>query len=656
MRFYLLLFTLFFGMEVVAQEILTGLQVNPVVREKAREQSRLKDLPFGLDTIPVSLPFFDDFSADQVFPSSERWIDRYAFVNTDIPVYPINLGAVTLDAINDSGFLYRNAVFGPQTFIADFLTSRYIRLDSIFTPVPRKLTLADSVYLSFYYQPQGRGLALETTDSLVLQFLVKPAFDSITPTDTIPIPDQWEKIWITKGMPLDTFFMTNNRYFVQAMIPITDTAKFFKKTFRFRFFNYVSLASSLEPSWASNCDQWNMDNVYLNLGRNRYDTVYPEVRFIERAPSLLSNYEAMPYTQYCNDPTNEVTDTLDILISNRATQQRSCSYNYYVTSPGGSFTKNYPGGDYSIKPFYTDGYVTYGPFAHPPVSFIFPISQADSASFYMKHVISDKTPGSTFGDTITAYQRFRNYYAYDDGTPEAGYGLTPAWSKLAYRFRLNKSPDTLRAVQFYFNRTLEDNNQQWFYLCVWNDNAGKPGDTIHSELVLPWFSDSLNQFVTYHLSEPIRLTGTFYVGWIQTTSDNLNVGFDRYNNHQNEIYYNATGQWYTSSFSGSLMIRPIIGKPIPIGIEEVHSGNLEMQLFPNPNSAGTLHIRIPALENQREKEFYNLTIFNFLGSKIFTSPYREAIDISALPNGIYLLELRDKNGLRKGIGKFIRSH
>jgi len=655
MRFYILILSLVFGLNVVAQETLTGLRYNPVVVEKAREQHRLKYSTGGLDTIPMALPFFDDFSSAIVFPSSNRWIDRYAFVNTDIPVYPINLGAVTLDAINDSGIIYRNAVYGPQTFIADNLTSRYIRLDSIFTPVPRKMTAADSVYLSFYYQPQGRGLPPETTDSLVLQFLIKPAHDSITQTDTIPVPDLWEKVWITKGMPLDTFYLTNNRYFVQVMIPITDTAKFFKKTFRFRFYNYVSLASAMEPSWASNCDQWNIDNVYLNLDRHLFDTVYPEIRFIERAPSLLANYEAMPYTQYCNDPTNEVADTINILISNRTTQQRNCSYNYYVTSPGGSFSKTYPGGDYSIKPFYTDGYVTYEPFAHPPVLFIFPISQADSASFFMKHVISDKTPGSTFGDTLTAYQRFRNYYAYDDGTPEAGYGLTPAWSKLAYHFRLDKSPDTLRAVQFYFNRTLEDNNQQWFYLCVWNDNAGKPGDTIYSELVLPQFTDSLNQLVTYHLYKPVRLTGTFYVGWIQTTNDNLNVGFDRYNNHQNDIFYNATGQWYTSSFSGSLMIRPIIGKPIPIGIADTRSNPLDMQLYPNPNLSGTLHIRVPALDQQTDRETYRLTVYNFLGTRVYDVPYRNTIDVSALPNGIYLLELKDKNGLRKGLGKFIHS-
>ncbi len=656
--FGVILVLVLFAPAAFCQEYLTGQQENPVVKAAASHSAQVKATYAGLDTIPISVPFFDDFSGNSVFPSPDRWIDRDGFVNNDYPVFPVNLGALTMDAINDSGLMYRNAVPGPTNFIADHLTSRYIRLDSVFSPVPRKLTLADSVYLSFYYQPQGRAYrGPAASDSLILQYLTRPAYDTlIGDTAVLHIPDKWQLIWYDNGMQLDTFYNHHNTYFRQVMLAVTDTAKYFKKKFRFRFLNYVSLASSAEPSWQSNCDQWNIDNVYLNIGRSASDTIYPELRFIERPPSLLSRYESMPYPQYSDDPTNEIRDSIDVMISNRDINSHLSAYNYTVTNPSGTFSKTYSGGTYNIQPFYTHGYVTFPPFAHPAVPFLFPISQADSAVFKMTHIVRDNAPGSSFGDTIVGYQRFYNYFAYDDGTPEAGYGLSPAGSKLAVKFKLNKSPDTLRAIQFYFNHTLGYNNQQWFYLCVWNDNSGTPGDTIWSELVMPRFTDSLNKFVTYHIPEGLRITGTFYVGWIQTTNDNLNVGFDRYNNSQLQIYYNSLGQWVNSSFTGSLMIRPVVGKPIPLGIQEQAGEVINMKVFPNPCHGSTLTLQVPATgQSQKFMESSMMFVTNIYGQTLLRTGFNSNLDVSVLSNGLYFLEIRGSDGGRKATTRFIIS-
>ena len=43
---------------------------------------------------------------------------------------------------------------------------------------------------------------------------------------------------------------------------------------------------------------------------------------------------------------------------------------------------------------------------------------------------------------------------------------------------------------------------QFFYLTVWNDNSGFPGDTIYSRLVLTQYSDTLNKFTQYLLEKP----------------------------------------------------------------------------------------------------------------------------------------------------------
>jgi len=637
--FYLLIF--FFSLATsFAQEVLVGLEFNPVVQAKAEEINKLRNPSNGLDTIPISVPFFDDFRESTVFPSDERWIDNYAFVNTDIPVYPINRGTVTLDAISDSGQMYSNAIPGPATFLADHLTSRYIRLDSIFIPSPRALSPADSVYLSFWYQPQGRGKPPHVNDSLLLHFLVKPAWDSISPIDTTHFDDLWEEIWKTEGMSLDTFYLRNNQYFVQVMIPITDT-QFFKKTFRFQFYNYVSLASSAEPSWQSNCSQWNLDNIYLDINRSASDTLKPEITFIERPPSMLKNYSSMPFPQYTDNPTNEMADTLDILMSNRDLQNHNSSYGFSMKEVNGAWQYEYNGGEYVMKPFYSYGYITYVPFAHPPVLQLFPVSAADSALFLITHQVQ-AVDGSLLGDTMQAYQRFYNYFAYDDGTPDAGYGLTPAGSMLAYRFKLNKTPDTLRAIQFFFNRTLSGNNVNFFYLTVWNDANGKPDQVLYQELVLPKFADSLNKFVTYHLDPPLRISSTFYVGWEQTTDDNLNVGYDRYNNSREQVLFNTWGFWLNSAFNGSPMIRPIVGKPIPLGITEKKETIVKMNVFPNPVSGEAVMISLPATLDKTGT--YTLRLYNVYGQEILKQPFSGTVNISNCTSGIYILTLSAPSG------------
>lgn len=637
--FYILIF--FFSIVTsFAQEVLVGLEFNPVVQAKAEEINKVRNPSNGLDTIPISVPFFDDFRESTVFPSDERWIDNYAFVNTDIPVYPINRGAVTMDAISDSGQMYSNAIPGPATFLADHLTSRYIRLDSIFTPAPRALSPADSVYLSFWYQPQGRGKPPHVNDSLLLHFLVKPAWDSISPTDTTHLDDVWEEIWKTEGMSLDTFYLRNNLYFVQVMIPITDT-QFFKKTFRFQFYNYVSLASSAEPSWQSNCSQWNLDNIYLDINRSASDTLKPEITFIERPPSMLKNYSSMPFPQYTDNPTNEMADTLDMLMSNRDLQNHNSSYGFSMKDVNGTWQYDYNGGEYVMKPFYSYGYVTYVPFAHPPVLQLFPVSAADSALFLITHQVQ-AVDGSLLGDTMQAYQRFYNYFAYDDGTPDAGYGLTPAGSMLAYRFKLNKTPDTLRAVQFFFNRTLSGNNVNFFYLTIWNDANGKPDQVLYEELVLPRFADSLNKFVTYHLDPPLRISNTFYVGWEQTTDDNLNVGYDRYNNSREQVLFNTSGFWLNSAFNGSPMIRPVVGKPIPLGIQEKTETIVKMNVYPNPASGEAVTISLPATFDKTGT--CTLRLYNVFGQEILKQPFSGTVNISHYSSGIYILTLSAPSG------------
>ena len=63
--FFFIIFLLLTGITGFSQEILTGLQYNPMVMARAMEHNPKDYLKAGLDTIPVTLPFFDDFPAEK---------------------------------------------------------------------------------------------------------------------------------------------------------------------------------------------------------------------------------------------------------------------------------------------------------------------------------------------------------------------------------------------------------------------------------------------------------------------------------------------------------------------------------------------------------------------------------------------------------------
>jgi hypothetical protein len=127
-----------------------------------------------------------------------------------------------------------------------------------------------------------------------------------------------------------------------------------------------------------------------------------------------------------------------------------------------------------------------------------------------------------------------------------------------------------------------------------------------------------------------------------------------YNNSQNEIFWNCIGTWNTSSFAGALMIRPVIGKPIPLGIGDLTNRDIKMAVYPNPCRTGTLHINLPESNiNTGDLENSTLVITDLMGQVRLKSSYRAAIEVSSLPNGLYLIETRNRSGIRIGVSKFI---
>ena len=683
----LLLVTGLFG-----QEILTGLQFNEALRKKALAEDHEERAPDNRNEL--HLPFFDDFKNVNGYPDAALWKDKAVFVNKDFPYFAPNIGAATFDAIDSTGAVYGNATWIP--FEADKLTSNPIRMDSVFDPITKALSPADSVYMSFYYQPQGFGDEPESWDTLMLEFsyltgdtvfshidsvlisanyyldneqdTIKPFdtlyappgcntdiyvinFQTLTwgdwlmmPCDTVFAPEvAWKTQWKSEGMKLLEFQEQTGKDWVQIMIPLTDTL-FFYKDFMLRFRNYASIANDIVPSWRSNTDQWNVDYVYLNYNRFIADSTYRVLTFSNRAPSFLKTYQVMPYKQYRADaPLNTMKSELEMYISNLDKVEHNTKYMYKVQQVNGDFGYIYNGGSCNLPPFYDFGFQNCNTpcgsaHACPPVmsAFNFDYSR-DTTSYIIKHYISDSSESNVIVDSAIYRQGFYNYYAYDDGTPEFGYGLEPAGALMAYKFNLSM-PDTLFGIQMYFNQTKDFSNNQFFNINVWQDNNGKPGELVAQ---IPnqqaMWENGLYEFYPYMLDTSVILSGTFYVGWQQFDGGSLNIGFDANNDNRDKIHYKFEQTWYTSNFGGSLLIRPMFSPEMVVGLDEIISQEDENAwLYPNP--AHTYFMI--GNESIKADKGATLIIYNMFGAvvKQLTGLHHK-VDISHLATGMYIIRI-----------------
>jgi len=692
------------------QEIITGLQRNEAV--KAKHDLMLKEGGLNLsmrnNSISLTLPFFDDFETSSVYPNQNIWQGESVYVNENFPYFPPNINAATFDALDSTGNIYGNAEWIP--FEADVLMSQPIRLDSVFSPVKKQLTPADSVYFSFYYQPQGYGNAPEDWDTLILEFASRGPIefqymdsvqvfgydyllteqDTIKPGDTLYPPagcnpevttvvyqyityfDEfmvacdsvfgpstvWNKIWYSNGMPLDTFQTRNGgKDFVQVMIPVIDTMYFYNQ-FTFRFRNYASIANDIIPSWRSNCDEWNVDFVYLNYKRSASDTTYQMLTFSDRAPSFLKNYQVMPYRQYRADAAiNTMKLDFQMYISNLDKIEHNTKYEYTVKQVNGNFGYTYNGGNCNLLPYYDDGFqncITCQKHACPAVQSAFNFDYTrDTTSYIIKHYISDSSEANILADSAIYTQGFYNYYAYDDGTPEFGYGLEPAGAQLAYQFKLTM-PDTLWGVQIYFNQVVEQANVNYFNLVVWRDNNGRPGEIAY---VLPsqkpkWV-DGIYHFYAYEFELPVILSGTFYVGWQQLAYGSLNVGMDANNNNQDKIFYKIGQSWINSGFPGSLLIRPMVGQNMVLGVDEIEFENLppNIKFYPNPASTQFSFDKKVFGNNTTANVFIYSVYGSLVSQQEVSSPN---VNISNLSPGLYVVKISCNNKIFTG--KLIIQH
>ncbi len=579
-----------------AQEVVTGLYSDRRIKAAWEKLDKKKSLQLA-DTL--ELPFFDDFSQTDIFPSPVRWQDNFVFVNNTYSVKQRTQGVATFDALDNTGRLYPSA--SSAGFEADHLTSQPINLN--YSP-------SDSIYLSFLYEGGGIADKPEYSDSLTLQFYA-------------PLESKWYSVWRTSDFGADTF--------KAAIINISDL-RFLVKGFQFRFINYASLSTSTsDPSMMGNCDEWNVDYILLGKNRNHADTLATDVAFTKPVRSVLKTYESMPWKQFRLFFLSEMGPWVTINYFNNDSITRNVTRNFEIYDMyKGVKAYSVSGGAANISP--RSG-VTY----QGNIIYTFNTDNPDSALFRIKSILTTDIFDPKQNDTIIYYQNFSNYYAYDDGTAEAGYGVNGLGSRnamVAYRYSL-LAPDTLRAIEICFNESYQDANATTFDLKVWDDNSGLPGNEIHTEAGVPvTLGTGINGFYTYILSDPIEVSGDFYVGWKQLSETFLNVGFDLNTPHKGKQLYWINGNWNESQTKGSIMIRPLFGSRKNItGITDIAAGPGKLKFWPNP-SADYINIKVP--ENDISVN-HSYSITDLQGRELIRTTNYDRIDISSLSPGVYII-------------------
>ena len=596
---HLLIYFVFLNVFLVispAQEVVMGLRSNYSITKNKDKQKFSKSLAIGA----LELPFFDDFSGRSVFPDSSKWIDNYVFINNTYSDQQITLGVATFDALDNTGHLYESA--SVSGFKADQLTSQ---------PVNLSYSSSDNIWLSFFYQAGGLSDSPEANDSLTLQFLA-------------PAENKWYSVWEADG--------TTDRRFKQAIIRV-DNSRYLQNGFQFRFINYASLSPNLsDPSMVGNCDIWNIDYVLLDKNRNAGDTIFADVAFRAPIRSLLKTYETMPWKQFRKIELQEVGSSITIQYRNNDTIKRNITRDFeiwdvYKNSQADFFTAGAADIDALTNVDYKKTH-----------TYSFNTDNTDSAMFRITCSLKTDATDPKENDTIVYYQVFKNYFAFDDGSSEAGYGINGLGSRnamAAYRF-VSYLPDTLRAVSICFNDSYQEANKRAFDIMVWDNNNGVPGNVLYSKTeVMVQQGDMINGFYTYDLPEGVIVNGTFYIGWKQRSETFLNGGLDINTPNAGRQLYWLNGEWHTSQVTGSIMIRPVVGYPNKItSIADifVQKKNI-ISVWPNP---ATDFLNVSCSDPLLSGSLY-LTVMDMSGRQLMKVPFNERIDISSLHEGIYII-------------------
>jgi hypothetical protein len=612
----------------------------------------------------ISMPFLDDFASSSVVPDNKYWQGSCVLINDSYAWQPFTMGCATFDGLNCEGQPYEPVASGAELIDghADILNSQPACLAD-------QATEGDTLYLSFLYQPKGMGDYPNTNDSLFVEILTKD--------------EQWHTVWaawndgdniVTSQNEVIEFSPNIQLPFRYVLLPILDTYAYTTiwNGFQFRFRNNATVSG--------NNDHWNIDYVQLLPQALQFDATnnaflsadFPDSGFSHNPPSMLRRYQAMPWNQFEGHEIQELKSTNEYLVgvTNTGSQPDNRTLTYTlkeICSDALLFESSGTG----VEPNDIGNFL-----GNVPLNFFFrnndiETALSDNAALFAdqdsiileNRVMLSNVSTDTRQNNDTAYfhQKFFNYFAYDDGVAEKAYGLYGIGAKLAVRYHLNE-PDTLRALQIAFVAQNQAIEQLPFKLAVWKSVDLNTNNAellyLSSDTYNPQFLQQPNGLWTYILEQPLAVSDTIYVGFVQSDADFLPVAFDVNNNYgydtaneiNSEIVYNTSGYWYNSLYQGALLLRPVLGKAfntetINVGIDSPNTtNNNDIKLYPNPTST-EFWVHSP--------NAHSLELYDCMGRLIAQQNVNHAVSVANLPQGIYIVKIYDAKTQAIGTEKVI---
>jgi hypothetical protein len=569
----------------------------------------------------LQLPFIENFVS---LSTNSNWIkNNGVYVNNHFGRNQPSVGVATLDGVDGTGTPY---VFSPNkssaSGIGDYMESKFIDLSSV--------KKEDGVALSFFWQ-QGtphdinRNPLWSRGEQLRIYFMSNQnSYELVWPTTEIV-----NRI-IANGIVKDTFYLEN----------ILLDPMFFHKGFQMKF--------EYNGTLVGNYGIFNVDNMYLDKGIAKFgsDTTYkiPEDYAFSQSPSkLLKEYSSLPIDHFKAASSDIISDSItstmysldkqfitdtdsSIVIKDRESGQ------ILLKSDSKSFGFN---DEFGKKPLVSLSWKIDPVEVKSKMESVLTINES-----FFETTLSVLTPDSIYEtNTATSVTKLANYYAYDDGTIEAGLGVRGV-GEFVQAFDFIKS-DSISGFYVYFPKYGLNLENTFITFNIYKTLKGIDGHTTDSlqyyqNGVVEYATDSistLNKFVKIPFSkvQPVN-SGRYYFGMSQDSDNRVLIGLDYSNDRSNDIFFRQFDDPWSSFKSnngyGCAAIRPIVASQI-LGFSDLDE-SLKLYAFPNP-STGILNF---------SGDIDQITILNTLGVIVLqTSLETQELNISDLERGIYFIKM-----------------
>ena len=284
-------------------------------------------------------------------------------------------------------------------------------------------------------------------------------------------------------------------------------------------------------------------------------------------------------------------------------------------------------------------------------------------------------PQYVYNDTAVLEEKYLDYYAMDDGTAEFSFGL-PGNGGITMRFAQlftffsspQLGPDTLSAVDFYFDKTRNNaHGDIEFTPVIWSYERDTSDVLYPAEILYPKVEDvdgfpryqpdttlGFNEFMRVQLEEDILVPDTVFVGFVQYGTDFLSLGYDLSTNNKQNMRFNGGTGWAIPQYSipaGTVMIRPVFGHKVFNPVRDIQVPEM-LNVYPNPARD---YFTLPVEQLEGVMDSYTIQIIDVLGKTVYQEVvYSERIDIAGLSSGLFFIRLVNKHTNKIYTQKFIK--